>query len=95
MRVGFLHSLIRKEEKLLIEEFKKHDGVELVMMDDRRLIFDLHSKPDVDVVIDFGVDVKHLKISTSTSCPFGPQNGGGNLPALPPNYKTKLEDQNV
>jgi [lysine-biosynthesis-protein LysW]--L-2-aminoadipate ligase len=52
MKVGFLHSLIRKEEKLLIEEFKKRDGVELVMMDDRRLIFDLHSKPDVDVVIE-------------------------------------------
>ncbi|MBS36423.1 MAG: lysine biosynthesis protein LysX [Thiotrichales bacterium] len=52
MKVGFLHSLIRKEEKLLIDEFKKHDGVELVMMDDRRLIFDLHSKPDVDVVIE-------------------------------------------
>jgi [lysine-biosynthesis-protein LysW]--L-2-aminoadipate ligase len=52
MRVGFLHSLIRKEEKLLIDEFKKYDDVELVMMDDRRLIFDLHSKPDVDVVLE-------------------------------------------
>ena len=52
MRVGFLHSLIRKEEKLLIDEFKKFDDVELVMMDDRRLIFDLHSKLDLDVVIE-------------------------------------------
>ena len=52
MRVGLLHSLIRKEEKLLIHEFKQLDGVELVMMDDRQLIFDLHSKPDVDVVLE-------------------------------------------
>ena len=52
MRVGLLHSLIRKEEKLLIHEFKQLDGVELVMMDDRQLIFDLQSKPDVDVVLE-------------------------------------------
>jgi [lysine-biosynthesis-protein LysW]--L-2-aminoadipate ligase len=52
MRVGFLHSLIRKEEKLLIDEFRRHAGVELVMLDDRKLIFDLHSRPDVDVVIE-------------------------------------------
>ena len=52
MRVGLLHSLIRKEEKLLLHEFKRRDDVELVMMDDRRLIFDLHSKPDVDVVLE-------------------------------------------
>ena len=52
MRVGFLHSLIRKEEKLLIDEFKRHDGVELVMLDDRKLIFELRSKPNVDVVIE-------------------------------------------
>ena len=52
MKVGLLHSLIRKEEKLLIHEFKQHEGVELVMMDDRQLIFDLQSKPDVDVVME-------------------------------------------
>jgi len=52
MRVGFLHSLIRKEEKLLIHEFKQRKDVELVMMDDRNLIFDLHNKPDVDVVLE-------------------------------------------
>ena len=52
MRVGFLHSLIRKEEKLLIHEFKQFDHVELVMMDDRHLIFDLQSKPDVDVILE-------------------------------------------
>ena len=52
MRVGLLHSLIRKEEKLLIQEFKRHEDIELVMMDDRSLIFDLQSKPDVDVILE-------------------------------------------
>jgi [lysine-biosynthesis-protein LysW]--L-2-aminoadipate ligase len=52
MRVGFLYSLIRKEEKLLIDEFGKHPGVELVMLDDRKLIFDLQHRLDVDVVLE-------------------------------------------
>ena len=52
MRVGFLHSLIRKEEKLLLDAFKAHRDVEVIMLDDRKLIFDLRSKPDVDVVIE-------------------------------------------
>ena len=52
MRIGFLHSLIRKEEKLLLDEFKRHTDAELVMLDDRKLIFDLRSKPNVDVVIE-------------------------------------------
>jgi [lysine-biosynthesis-protein LysW]--L-2-aminoadipate ligase len=52
MRVGFLHSLIRKDEKLLLAEFRKRDDVELVMIDDRKLIFDLHSRPEVDIVLE-------------------------------------------
>ena len=52
MRVGFLHSLIRKDEKLLLAEFRKRDGVELIMIDDRKLIFDLHSRPEVDIVLE-------------------------------------------
>ncbi len=52
MKVGFLHSLIRKDEKLLLEEFRKRDGIELIMLDDRKLIFDLHSRPDVDIVLE-------------------------------------------
>lgn len=51
MRIGFLHSLIRKEEKLLIDEFKGR-GVELVMIDDRKLTFDLFSGPAVDLVLE-------------------------------------------
>jgi [lysine-biosynthesis-protein LysW]--L-2-aminoadipate ligase len=52
MKVGFLHSLIRKEEKLLLDAFRAKSDVELVMLDDRKLIFDLQSRPDVDVVLE-------------------------------------------
>ena len=56
IKVGFLHSLIRKEEKLLIGELQKRDGIELVMLDDRRLIFDLEREPQVDVVIERSIN---------------------------------------
>ena len=52
MRVGFLHSLIRKEEKLLLAELAKQGGVEAVMLDDRKMVFDLESGPAVDVVLE-------------------------------------------
>ena len=52
MRIGFLHSLIRKEEKLLLGEFAKQGTAEVVMLDDRKMIFDLKSGPDVDVVLE-------------------------------------------
>ena len=52
MRVGFLHSLVRPEEKLLIREFGRRDGVEIVMIDDRKLVFDLRKGPEVDVVLE-------------------------------------------
>ena len=52
MRIGFLHSLIRKEEKLLLGEFAKQGAAEIVMLDDRKMIFDLKSGPDVDVVLE-------------------------------------------
>ena len=52
MRVGFLHSLIRREEKLLIAELRTRSGVELVFLDDRRLVFDLRTPPGVDIVLE-------------------------------------------
>ena len=51
MRVGFLHSLIRKEEKLLIDEFRQRN-VTPIMLDDRKLTFDLESVPDIDIVVE-------------------------------------------
>ncbi len=38
MRIGLLHSLIRKEEKLLIDAFRAR-SIEPVLIDDRKLIF--------------------------------------------------------
>ena len=56
MRVGFLHSLIRKEEKLLLDELTRHPEAEVVMLDDRGLIFDLQRAPEVDVVLERGIN---------------------------------------
>ena len=57
MRVGFLHSLIRPEEKLLIKEFESRPGVELAMIDDRKLAFNLGKDNfDFDVVIERSIN---------------------------------------
>ncbi|MFH1440328.1 MAG: lysine biosynthesis protein LysX, partial [Candidatus Woesearchaeota archaeon] len=53
IKVGFLHSLIRKDEKFLIDEFIKREDVELIMIDDRTLNFDLHKNNfDYDVIVE-------------------------------------------
>jgi [lysine-biosynthesis-protein LysW]--L-2-aminoadipate ligase len=73
VRIGFLHSLIRKEEKLLIDEFRRHRGAELVMLDDRKLVFDLRSRIDVDVVIERCINhsraLHGLKLLEATGIP--------------------------
>lgn len=56
MRVGFLHSLIRKDEKLLIAEIRKRDDMELVFLDDRKLVLDLGRAPEVDVVLERSIN---------------------------------------
>ena len=56
MRVGFLHSLIRKDEKLLMAELRRRAGIELVPLDDRRLVFDFHARPEVDVVLERSIN---------------------------------------
>lgn len=54
MRVGFLHSLMRKDEKLLLEELRSREGVDVVPIDDRDLAFELHEPqvPAVDVILE-------------------------------------------
>ncbi|AFN73409.1 lysine biosynthesis enzyme LysX [Melioribacter roseus P3M-2] len=53
MKVGLLHSLLRKDEKYLIDEFNKVKGVELVMIDDRKVKFNVgKDKFDVDVIVE-------------------------------------------
>ena len=57
MEIGFLHSLIRKDEKLLIEEFNRRNNVSLVMVDDRKLKFDLkNNKFNFDAVIERSIN---------------------------------------
>ena len=51
MRIGLLHSLIRKEEKLLLDAFRQQN-VTPIMLDDRKLTFDLESVPDIDLVVE-------------------------------------------
>lgn len=56
MKIGFLHSLIRPEEKMLIAEFKKR-GIELVMIDDRELSFRIGQEyKDLDVVLERSIN---------------------------------------
>jgi len=53
MKVGFLHSILRVEEKMLIDEFRTRPGVELEKIDDRERFFDLHKNDfKFDVVIE-------------------------------------------
>lgn len=53
MKVGLLHSLIRLEEKLLLEEFAARRNVEVVMIDDRVLSFTLgRNGVSADVVLE-------------------------------------------
>lgn len=53
MRVGILLSQVRKEEKLLFEEFRKR-GIAFDRLDDRKLIFDLQREDhsDYDVILE-------------------------------------------
>lgn len=52
MRVGLLHSVIRKEEKALVQAFKALPEVTLTLIDDRRLVCQPRRKPiEVDVLL--------------------------------------------
>lgn len=55
MRIGLLHSLIRKDEKLLIEAFR-NARCELTMIDDRKLIMDFNTAPDVDLLLERSIN---------------------------------------
>lgn len=55
VKVGLLHSLIRKDEKMLLDAFKRANVVP-VMIDDRKLIFDFESVPQVDVLLERSIN---------------------------------------
>ncbi|HOI31043.1 MAG TPA: lysine biosynthesis protein LysX [Melioribacteraceae bacterium] len=53
MKIGLLHSLIRKDEKFLMDEFARIKGIDLVLIDDRNITFNLgKEKFDLDVVVE-------------------------------------------
>ncbi len=56
MKIGILCSLVRKEEKLLFDEFRRQ-GLEFERIDDRELILDLHRRQwDFDVVLERSIN---------------------------------------
>jgi [lysine-biosynthesis-protein LysW]--L-2-aminoadipate ligase len=56
MKIGFLHSLIRKDEKFLLDEFAKH-STKLEMIDDRSLAFNVGNDSfDYDVIIERSIN---------------------------------------
>ncbi|MEW6703206.1 MAG: lysine biosynthesis protein LysX [Bacteroidota bacterium] len=53
MKIGLLHSLIRKDEKFLMDEFKAVKGIELIMIDDREIKFNIgKDKFDLNIVVE-------------------------------------------
>jgi [lysine-biosynthesis-protein LysW]--L-2-aminoadipate ligase len=57
LKVGFLHSLLRKDEKFLLEAFGQWPDVELVMIDDRALTFNLgRDQFDFNVVVERSIN---------------------------------------
>jgi len=50
--VGFLCSRVRKDEKLLLEELREREGVEVVRIDPRDVSFGLNSERSADVDVD-------------------------------------------
>ena len=56
IRVGFLYTRVRVEEKLLLQELGKHSEVEVVQICDDEAYFDIVKKPaDVDVLFERSV----------------------------------------
>ena len=53
IRIGFLYTRLRAEEKYLLEELEKHAGVEVVRINDGDMFFDIHELPEqVDVLFE-------------------------------------------
>ena len=53
MNLGFLHSLIRKDEHLLIDELRQHPNISVTLIDDREIMFTLGKNHyNIDVVLE-------------------------------------------
>ena len=58
LTIGFLHSVIRKDEKLLLTELEKRKNLKIVMIDDRRLLFNMsdYKLPAVDIILERSIN---------------------------------------
>ncbi|MFX0093855.1 MAG: lysine biosynthesis protein LysX, partial [Candidatus Hodarchaeota archaeon] len=54
MKIGLLFSIMRKEEKLLLEELKSRKNIEIVQIQDRNLVFNINSPnyEELDIVLE-------------------------------------------
>ena len=53
IRVGFLYTRLRMEEKYLLEELGKYGGMEIVRIQDGSMFFDINQLPEpVDVLLE-------------------------------------------
>jgi [lysine-biosynthesis-protein LysW]--L-2-aminoadipate ligase len=53
IKIGFLHTIIRPEEKFLINELRARENVDLRLMDERDMAFDLENAGlNVDIALD-------------------------------------------
>ena len=53
IRIGFLYTRLRVEEKYLLEELEKHSGVEIERINDSEAFFDIHQLPEtVDILFE-------------------------------------------
>jgi [lysine-biosynthesis-protein LysW]--L-2-aminoadipate ligase len=53
MRIGFLHSLLRRDEKLLLDELARRPNIEIALIDDRELTFALgRATGDYDAIFE-------------------------------------------
>lgn len=61
MRIGLIHSVIRKDEKLLLAAFADEPDVEAIRIDERRLAARINGEPiaDVDIVLHRGLSHHH------------------------------------
>jgi [lysine-biosynthesis-protein LysW]---L-2-aminoadipate ligase len=60
IRVGFLYSRIRVEEKLLLDELASRPNVEVVRINDDETFFDISGRglPEVDVVFERSISIR-------------------------------------
>ncbi|MFW9928823.1 MAG: lysine biosynthesis protein LysX [Candidatus Thorarchaeota archaeon] len=73
MKVGFLHSIIRKDEKYLLDELRKLSEIEVDLIDDREIDLDFNSKYDssYDVIFERSISFSRSLVAIEFYESFG------------------------